>query len=118
MRNMPKPSVHSLSRNETAIMKVVWETGPAGVREVHQRVSDRILMDFGTVQTYLRRLEVKGLLQSRTEDRKKVYSARTRPKKIIGGMINDLVHKLFDGNAIPLLKHLVEGRQFSKEEIT
>ena len=74
-------------------------------------------MDYTTVQTYIRRLEDKGYLKARRDGRTKIYSARVRPGTVIGETINDLMEQLFDGEMIPLVKHLVDDRGISEEEI-
>lgn len=49
-----------LSKWEMDVARVVWEIGPASVREVHEHLSEQREIDFTTVQTYLRRMESKG----------------------------------------------------------
>ena len=50
----------ALSNGEMEVARVLWEVGPATVREVFEALSATKKIDFTTVQTYLRRLERKG----------------------------------------------------------
>lgn len=110
----PRPG---LSKAETEVARIVWELKSATVREVHQTmVSDRDV-DFTTVQTWLRRLEEKGYLNVRIEKRTRIYSPRVRPGTVIRETVDDLVDRLFGGEAVPLVKHLVEEREYSADEI-
>jgi BlaI family transcriptional regulator, penicillinase repressor len=107
----------ALSRSEMEVARVVWSRGQATVREVHEILSQKRKLDFFTVQTYLRRLETKGYLQAERRGRAMVYSPLVPPGDVIQGTVDDLVDRLFDGEAMPLLHHLIERRGISPEEI-
>ncbi len=106
-----------LSKWEMDVSRVVWEIGPATVREVHEHLSRHRNVDFTTVQTYLRRLESKGHLKSDLRGRVRIYSTRTRPGTVIRENVNELVDRLFGGECMPLLRHLIEDRGVSRHEI-
>ena len=110
----PRPG---LSKGELEVARVVWELKDSSVREVHEKLSETREIDFTTVQTYLRRLEEKGYLKVRLEGRSRIYSPRVRPKTVIRETVDDLVERLFAGEALPLVRHLVEERNFSADEI-
>ncbi len=99
-----------LSKGEMAVARALWDVGPATVRQVHERVEDREPMTFVTVQTYLRRLEAKGHATSRLEGRVRIYSGRSRPGTVIRSTVNELVERLFGGDSLPLVRHLIEER--------
>jgi len=80
-------------------------------------VSQRREVDFTTVQTYLRRLEEKGYLKVRFEGRSRIYAPRIRPQTAIRETVGDLVDRLFAGETMPLVRHLVEQGEFRDEEI-
>jgi BlaI family transcriptional regulator, penicillinase repressor len=46
-----------------------------------------------------------------------VYRPRVRPDDVIRETVDDLVNRLFDGEAIPLLHHLIHDRSIGKEDI-
>ncbi len=106
-----------LSKWEMDVARVVWEIGPATVREVHSYLSRDRNIDFTTVQTYLRRLESKGHLKSDLRGRIRIYSTRTRPGTVIRENVNELVDRLFGGECMPLLRHLIEDRGVNRREI-
>lgn len=111
------PARPGLSKGELEVARIVWELREAGVRAVHEAMPSGRDVDFTTVQTVLRRLEEKGYLNVRLEGRTRVYSPRVRPRTVIRETVNDLVERLFAGEAMPLVRHLVEERQFSTDEI-
>lgn len=100
----------ALSKGEMEVARVLWEIGPAGVRDVHERLTQQREMDFATVQTYLRRLETKGYATSKLRQRARIYSAKTKPRTVIRETVDELVHCLFGGDSMPLVRHLIEER--------
>ncbi|MBX3417093.1 MAG: BlaI/MecI/CopY family transcriptional regulator [Pirellulaceae bacterium] len=100
----------SLSKGEMAVARALWEVGPATVRQVHEKVERNEPMSFVTVQTYLRRLEAKGHANSRLDGRVRIYSGRSRPGTVIRSTVNELVDRLFGGDSLPLVRHLIEER--------
>jgi BlaI family transcriptional regulator, penicillinase repressor len=107
----------SLSKSEIDVVRVLWEIGPAGVREIHEKLAGSRDIDFTTVQTYLRRLEAKGYATSKINGRTKIYSAKTKPGTVIRETVNDLVDRLFGGQTMPLLRHLLEERGLNAKEV-
>jgi predicted transcriptional regulator len=109
----PRPP---LSKGELEIARAVWDLGEGTVRDVFRWFPKPRKHDYTTVQTYLRRLEAKGYLDARREGRTKVYRAKVRPQQVIRETVDDLMNRLFDGEALPLMLHLIEDRGISPEE--
>lgn len=107
----------ALSKGEMEIARLLWELGAATVRQVHEAQSADRAMDFAAVQTYLRRIEAKGYAASKLEGRTRVYAPKARPKTVIRQTIDDLVERLFGGETMPLVRHLVEERGIRDEEL-
>lgn len=107
----------TLSKGELEIARVLWEIGPATVRQVFAAITKSRKIDFTTVQTYLRRLESKGYANSRLEGRVRVYSARAKARTVIRETVDDLLQRLFCGEAMPLVRHLIEDRGIDKQEL-
>lgn len=107
----------SLSKGEMEVARVLWEIGAAGVRDVFETLSNTSDIDYATVQTYLRRLETKGYASSKLKGRLRIYTAKGRPGTVIRETVNDLVDRLFGGQSLPLVRHLIEDRGMSPKEI-
>ena len=107
----------ALSRGEMAVARVLWELKQATVRDVYEALSAGREMDFSTVQTYLRRLEAKGYLRTRLDGRTRVYSAKVRRRTVIRETVDDIVDRLFGGDAMPLMQHLIEDHGISDGDI-
>lgn len=112
MRDRP-----GLSKGELEVARVLWELGAATVRQVHEAFPPERTIDFATVQTYLRRLEAKGYVQTRLEGRSHIYSSRVKPRTVIRQTVDDLVDRLFGGETLPLVQHLIEDRDLSEQDL-
>lgn len=106
-----------LSKGEMEVARILWELGRGTVREVHAAFPTDRPIDFATVQTYLRRLEAKGYVVGKLEGRTRIYSPKVQPRKVIGQTIDELVERLFGGETMPLVRHLVEDRGISATEL-
>ena len=106
----------ALSKGEMEVARALWEVGPATVREVFESLPAQ-RMDFSTVQTYLRRLESKAYAGSKLKGRVRIYSARAKARTVIRETVDDLVQRLFGGETMPLVRHLIEERGIGKTEI-
>jgi BlaI family transcriptional regulator, penicillinase repressor len=107
----------ALSKAEMEVVRIVWNLGEATVRQAFDAFPPQRNIDFTTVQTYLRRLETKGYLRAKREGRAMVYRPRVRPDDVIRDTVGDLVNRLFDGQTVPLLHHLIRDRSIRKEDI-
>lgn len=110
----PRPA---LSKSELQVARTIWRLGNATVGQIFEELSRECTMDYTTVQTYIRRLEQKGYIRSKRTGRNKVYSPKVRPRQVIKETVDDLMNRLFDGEVIPLMKHLIHDRNIQPEQI-
>ena len=109
----------ALSKGELEVAQVIWKLGEATVGSVHEVMrQQRDRMEYATVQTYIRRLEAKGYVQSTRVGRTKLYRAKVRPQLVIRETVNDVMKLLFDGQLVPMVRHLVDARGLTSEEIS
>src|SRR5262245_47585764 len=107
----------ALSKGEMEVARVLWQLRRGTVRQVHEAFPAEREIDFATVQTYLRRLEIKGYVTGRMSGRTRIYSPKIKPRKVIGQTIDDLIDRLFGGETLPLMRHLIEDRGISEEDL-
>lgn len=106
-----------LSKGEMEVARLLWELGTATVRQVHQAFPAGRTIDFTTVQTYLRRLDNKGYVRSWLDRRTRVYAPRVKARTVIRETVDDLVDRLFDGETLPLMRHLIQQRGIGPTEL-
>ncbi len=107
----------ALSKGEMEVARVLWQLGRGTVRQIHEAFPAGRAIDFATVQTYLRRLETKGYIAGELAGRTRVYVPKVQPRKVIGQTIDDLVDRLFGGETLPLMRHLIEDRGISPGDL-
>jgi predicted transcriptional regulator len=107
----------NLSRGELDVARAVWELKQATVGQVHELLSQRKRIDYCTVQTYLRRLESKGYLRAGRQGRTKLYRPRVDAGQVVTETIDDLVDRLFDGQPLELMQHLICERGINADEV-
>jgi predicted transcriptional regulator len=107
----------TLTGQELEIMKVIWKLGTPTVRQVYETLLERRKVAYTTVMTMMNILEQKGYLKKRQGDRAFVYTPSKPEKLVIRGMVREFVDRVFNGAAEPLLLHLVEDDQLTKEEL-
>jgi predicted transcriptional regulator len=99
------------------VARVLWDLGGGTVRQVHQALARDRAIDFTTVQTYLRRLEAKGYIRGKLAGRTRVYAPKVKPRTVIRETVDDLLDRLFAGEALPLVRHLIEERGITSADM-
>ena len=90
----------ALSKGELEVARLLWGLGEATVRQVFEAFPTQRTIDFTTVQTYLRRLEAKGYARAWLRGRTRVYAPDVQPSTVIRETVDDLVQRLFGGEAL------------------
>ena len=107
----------AMSKGEMEVARVLSDLRKATVREVHESFPAERAIDFTTVQTYLRRLETKGYVKAELDGRTRVYTPRVKLRTVIRETLDDLIDRLFCGETLPLVRHLIEERGVSDSEL-
>jgi predicted transcriptional regulator len=106
----------TLTPQELAIMKVVWRTDEATVRDVYEALQETRPVAYTTVMTMMRILQEKGYLTKATNDRAHVYRPAKPSQQVIGGMVRDFLDRVFDGASDPLLVHLARDNKLTPKQ--
>ncbi len=110
----PKPS-SAIPEAELAILKALWDGGPATVRELLDRLGND--QAYTTVQTLVGRLVDKGHVRADRRDLAHVYVATTTRDDLAARQVQDVASSLLDGAVAPLVLRLVEQGRFTPAEI-
>jgi BlaI family transcriptional regulator, penicillinase repressor len=106
----------TLTPQELAIMKVVWDLETATVRAVYETLREQRQIAYTTVLTMMKILETKGYLKKTQVDRAFVYRPSRPRQQVVGAMVREFVERVFDGAAGGLLLHLAKDSTLSKKE--
>ena len=111
---MPRPSLGDLQH---AIMTVLWDRGEATTAEVHEALRPTRGLAFTTIATMLRKMEARGLVTHRQEGRQFVFKALRDRSEIDRGMVGQLVDRLFGGDPLALVDHLIREGEVDFDQL-
>jgi predicted transcriptional regulator len=100
---------------ELEIMKVLWETGPANVQTVQEKLGRPLPVT--TDKTKLHGLHRKGHATRSLEQKAYFYRPSISRKDAAKHAVADVVDRLFSGSASNLVMSLVETKQLSGDEL-
>jgi predicted transcriptional regulator len=108
----------TLTGQELEIMKIVWQSEKGvTVRDVYEALLERRKVAYTTVMTMMNILEQKKYLKKAQADRAYLYKPARPQRQVIGDMVREFVNRVFNGSAEPLLVHLVEEHNLSREDL-
>jgi predicted transcriptional regulator len=111
-----RPKSETLTGQELEIMKVIWRSGQATVREVYEDLKTRRTIAYTSVQTMMNILETKGHLKKEPGARAQTYVPVRPQQTVVRSMVREFVDRVFDGSARPLLVHLLKEKGLTAAE--
>ena len=103
---------------ELEVLKELWASGPATVRDVAAALRKRRRrLAYNTVLTLLTRLRDKGYVAADRRDTAHLFRAVVTRDDLLGSSLAALADRVCDGTASPLVLALVRRQRFSAEEI-
>jgi BlaI family penicillinase repressor len=117
---MPRAALNLLpppTDAELEILRVLWDSGPSTVREIHERLGSSKTVGYTTTLKQMQVMHRKGLLRRSERFRSHVYeAARTRPATE-RQIVTTLLANVFDGSARGLLQSVLAGRKVDSDEL-
>ncbi|MAG76348.1 MAG: transcriptional regulator [Colwelliaceae bacterium] len=101
---------------ELTLLNILWKTGPATVRQVHDAVSETQKTGYTTVLKILQIMHEKSLVIRDESNRAHVYAAANSEVQTQSSLIKDLIGKAFGGSTSKLVMRAID-ESTSKEEI-
>lgn len=113
MAKHPRPT-----DGELEILRVLWRTGPATVREVHDELCRaKPSTGYTTVLKLLQIMADKGLVSRDEKSKAHVYRARVAQDQTQRQLVGDLLDRVFGGSASRLVMQALSTRKASPQEI-
>ena len=101
------------SERELQLLKALWKLKEASVRQVLEQLAPHGELAFNTVQTQLRIMEDKGLVQHREAGRTFIYRAVYSREEASSRFL----HKVFDGAVADLVITLLRSQKCDPGEL-
>ena len=115
MRGMTRPPRPTDA--ELAILRVLWQQGPATVRQVHDVLARERPTAYTTALKILQIMTEKGLVRRDERDRTHVYHARLSQEQTQRQLLRDLLDRAFGGSSSQLVMQALAAKRATPEEI-
>jgi predicted transcriptional regulator len=110
--SLPKPT-----EAELELLRVLWEKGPATVRDLYDAVNLQRAVGYTSVLKILQIMTEKGLVEREESAKAHVYRAAASQEATQNQMLRDLSERLFSGSAAQLAMHALAMQPASAEEL-
>lgn len=114
---MPRRPSPALTDAEAPVMAVLWQRNTATVAEVVAALQKKRPVNYSTVQTILRILEMKGYVSHEKVARAFIYRAQVNERQARQRALKHLVTRLFNGSPSLLVLNVLEDGQIPAEEL-
>lgn len=111
-KSLPRPT-----DAELAILRVLWERGPATVRQVHDALAGDRATGYTTTLKLMQIMAEKGLVTRDESARTHVYEARVSRDRTQRQLVSDLIDRAFGGSAAALVLQALSAQPASDEEL-
>jgi len=105
------------SELELQVLSVLWEIGPATVRQLRAAMPDGKQRAYTTVLSVVQVMEKKGLLVHDRQGLAHVYRPAVKRETVLRPILRDLTRNVFGGSAARVMQFLLAGSQVSREEL-
>jgi BlaI family penicillinase repressor len=106
-----------LGKVQLEIMQVLWERGEATAREITDTLCLSTPIAHSTVQTLLRKLELKGAVSHENRERVFIFRPISQQSEVSQSAARDLLTRVFGGSVYGLVSHLLKHETISEEEM-
>ncbi len=109
---------YDITDAELEIMQVLWENGECDLNTILEILNSKEDKNKNTIKTLLRRLILKGSVESKKVGLKDtVYITKVKKDKFLSTQNDHFLKKLYNGKMGNLLLNFVENKKVSKEEL-
>ena len=108
---------HRLGQLQIEIMRILWKRGEASAVEVHESLLEQRDLALNTTKTMLRKMDERGVVAHREQGRQFIYRAKIAESDVRRGMVGDLLHRIFAGDSLALVNHLIDEGQVNTNEL-
>ena len=115
---MPRPKHPHPTPGELEVLRILWDGGPATVREVLDALEARGRgRAYTSVMSLLNVMAEKGLVVRTPQGRAYLYAAKLKRDATLGKMVGDLWRRAFDSSASTLVTKLLDEANPTPEEL-
>jgi len=114
---MARRKHHRPTPAELAILTVLWEQGPATVRQVHEALGGDGRTGYTTTLKLMQIMTEKGLLARDESRRSHVYRPTVGREKTQRRLLGEMVDRVFGGSTRKLILHALSTGDIPPDEV-
>jgi BlaI family transcriptional regulator, penicillinase repressor len=116
---MARPGSEHPTELELEILKVLWDEAPLPVRDVRARLEEYAgrTLTHSSVITMLNIMVRKGYLRRKKDGKAFLFSPKVEKQSVTGGMVGDMLSRVFDGSSADMVLNLIETAELDAEEL-
>lgn len=111
------PEAHELTELQISILRLMWTRGEVSVSEVWEALYPERKLAQTTIATLLTRLERRGVIARRAEQRQYLYRALVSEGEVQQSMVSELTERLFAGDVTALVNHLLTSQEVAPGDL-
>ncbi|HEY1807768.1 MAG TPA: BlaI/MecI/CopY family transcriptional regulator [Acidobacteriaceae bacterium] len=116
MKRRPDPPPRP-TESELELLAILWEKGPATVRDLHEEIHSRRDIGYTSVLKLLQIMTEKGLVDREEAGKAHIYRAAASQKETQNQLLRAMSERLFSGSAAQLALHALAMEPVSDQEL-
>jgi predicted transcriptional regulator len=105
------------TEGELAILRVLWESGPRTVRDIHKTLNEIRPTGYTTVLKLMQIMTEKGLVERDENVRPQIYRSRYSQEHTQRQLVRDLLDRAFGGSVRTMVLQALAAKKSSSEEL-
>lgn len=102
---------------ELEILQVLWDKGPASVRQVHEALGGETENGYTTILKLMQIMHEKKLVTRKRQGKLHVYEAVPSVEHTRRQLLDKMIDKVFKGSSMELVMSALGNRKSSREEL-
>jgi BlaI family penicillinase repressor len=111
-RQLPRPT-----EGELELLRILWQKGPATVRDLHEEVNRTRALGYTSVLKLLQIMTEKGLVEREVAGKAHIYQASATELATQDQILRDMSQRLFSGSAAKLAMHALSMEPVNDREL-
>jgi BlaI family penicillinase repressor len=112
-KNNKKPTAAELE-----ILQILWQQGPATVREVHEQLNDKKQVGYTTTLKIMQNMAEKAMVKRKPDGKRHIYQASLKQNDTQNQLLDKFLHSAFSGSASRLVMQTLGNYKTSREELS
>lgn len=112
-----RPQLPRPTEAELELLNILWDKGPATVRDLHQAVSVKRPLGYTSVLKLLQIMTEKGLVEREESGKAHIYRPAGTQQETQSQLVREMSERLFSGSAAALAMHALSTQPVSDWEL-